>query len=197
MNITSEITEGPRQVEALLNNMRLYAADITPILMGISGKESTRSATIDFGITNFLQKKAVERLLKEDTKAKIISAGASDRTGGVLDIWARSSLGNRNAPLNLYYGFEITVDSPKALDVDLYAQLLSPEIYSNSAGGWDERFGACRTIWKNHFSKLGKAEIEEAFILAIREAASVTLKSKVFKDKGRLQTLGRLKKMRQ
>jgi hypothetical protein len=54
--VTRRISEGPRQLQALLNNMRLFAADVTPQLMRVTGRESARAATIDFSVLDLLSK---------------------------------------------------------------------------------------------------------------------------------------------
>ena len=188
--VTSKVAEGPRQLQALLSNMRLFAADVTPQLTRATGRESARMATVDFYVVDRLSKTRLKKAIDEYPKDKYVFIGPTERLGGELSIWAGNTFSDGKNWLYAMYGFIFEV-LPGKLGCQLYAELSSPELNRKGAGDLYayERFDVDR------LRDIEKANIDVAFIKLIRSMAKVTLRKRQVTEKFAVRTLQALAKL--
>ena len=178
VNITSKIGEGPRQFQALLNNMRLFAADVTPQLKRVTGKENARAATVDFEVLNRFNSQKVRKAAEDSRNSKHFWINASERSGGRLGVWAHNAFSDhRRHWLYVSYGFEFVVE-PGVFRCEQYAGLDSPEL--DRVDKHD--IYVVEPFHLRRFSDLEKAKIDMTFIDLIRHTAKKTLKERLVKE---------------
>jgi hypothetical protein len=196
VNITSKITEGPRQFQALLNNMRLFAADVTPQLLRVTRKESARAATVDFEIRERFDRDDVRAQTQQTSKGGYLWIDSSCRRGGSLEIWANNAFTKDHQRwLYVFYGFEFHLEKAQKLGIDQFAYVSSPEIDRAWKKQGDDRFVTYATFGARRLANPSKAHIDSDFIELIKDAAKKALRTGIVKERTARRTLVSLSKL--